>query len=331
MTSFSVKAIFLCLFSTLSFAQADSWLSERNLPLPSDFTEQLSIAESAEVDTIDLAYTALLCTYALTPRQNGLIVSQSARIPVDQAASCVRILERALPRFSEFQAFILGPEGVPGTLYTRENLEARVNQALLNVVLNFDSDSYPDVSFATPALKAITLPLNATPAPREDAALQVAYNDLVLEPLLDSLNKKNDPITPAGEWQQVVGSTFCFQIPADFKNQFAQGIDSEVGKYTRGDLQVSYDSGMYTNKGPTQAQCPECSIVQKHDLKAYSYVEDNGVRTLSLYVPDPAFGALGITIRFPEKDSAVHRKTAQLILNSLLLGTRCYRETAQED
>lgn len=52
---------------------------------------------------------------------------------------------------------------------------------------------------------------------------------------------------PGVEWQRVQASAFSFSVPADFVDNQAQGVDSEVGIWTGGNkVEVTYDYGWYS-------------------------------------------------------------------------------------
>lgn len=57
---------------------------------------------------------------------------------------------------------------------------------------------------------------------------------------------------PDLSWKRVEATVFSFSVPADFTDQQAQGIDSEVAVWASGGIEVTYDYGWYS--GPLDQQ-----------------------------------------------------------------------------
>ena len=65
------------------------------------------------------------------------------------------------------------------------------------------------------------------------------------------LHRRDPCATPAvetGDWRDAHGSVFALRLPPSFQAERVQGIDSEVARWSAGEVSIDYDYGAFSDR-----------------------------------------------------------------------------------
>lgn len=141
--------------------------------------------------------------------------------------------------------------------------------------------------------------------------------------------QSNDPLPVPQEWETFETNVFSFQGPADLKRQHVQGIDSYVGQFGNGEIELNFDYGSYSDPLDDNHKKNDGYLAKrtKVDLKKATVVtykrsdpEDQFLFCAGIHFPDTGDGQTKLTL-FGRAKTQEGQDQLSLLFLTLQFGT----------